>query len=145
VTRAGAGSGTVSSSPAGIACGDVCSIQFNYAASVTLSARAASGSIFKGWSGACSGTGTCAVSMTAERSVTATFARAPKCVVPKVVGLTLAKAKARLLKAHCKAGKVTRKFSSRKKKGRVIAQSPKRGTLPSGSKVKLAVGRGPRH
>ena len=145
VTRAGAGSGTVSSSPAGIACGDVCSIQFNYAASVTLSARAASGSTFKGWSGACSGTGTCTVSMTAERSVTATFAPAPKCVVPRVVGLPLAKAKARLLRAHCRAGKITRKVSSRKKKGRVIAQSPKRGTLPSGSKVKLTVGKGPRH
>jgi len=31
------------------------------------------GSTFAGWSGACSGTGSCTVSMTAARSVTATF------------------------------------------------------------------------
>src|SRR4029079_5299627 len=41
--------------------------------SVTLSAAAASGSTFAGWSGACSGTSTCALAMTAARNVTATF------------------------------------------------------------------------
>ncbi|MBK9246384.1 MAG: hypothetical protein IPM30_16385 [Burkholderiales bacterium] len=40
---------------------------------MTLTAAAATGSTFAGWSGACSGTGTCTVSMTAARSVTATF------------------------------------------------------------------------
>jgi endoglucanase len=40
---------------------------------VTLTASAASGSTFAGWSGACTGTGTCTVSMSAARSVTATF------------------------------------------------------------------------
>jgi Divergent InlB B-repeat domain/PASTA domain/Domain of unknown function DUF11 len=146
VTRAGTGSGAVTSSPAGISCGAVCSIQFSHGATVTLSAAAASGSTFTGWSGACSGTGSCTVSMTADRSVTASFARVPKCVVPRVVGLTLAKARARIAKAHCRVGKITRKLSSRKKKGRVIAQSPTRGKiLRSGSKVNLTVGKGPRH
>jgi len=40
---------------------------------VTLTAVPAAGSLFGGWSGACSGTGSCVVSMTAARSVTATF------------------------------------------------------------------------
>jgi aryl-phospho-beta-D-glucosidase BglC (GH1 family) len=73
VTRAGTGSGTVTSSPSGISCGSTCAAAFAGGASVTLTASAASGSSFAGWSGACTGTGTCTVSMTAARSVTATF------------------------------------------------------------------------
>ena len=73
------------------------------------------------------------------------FAKIVKCKVPKVVGLKLAKAKSKLVKAHCKSGKVTRKFSSSKKKGKVVGQKPKAGkTLPAGSKVRLTVGKGPR-
>jgi subtilisin family serine protease len=77
VARAGAaaGAGTVTSSPAGISCGATCLHAFNYGTSVTLIAHASSGSMFTGWSGACTGTAsTCHVSMTAARAVTATFA-----------------------------------------------------------------------
>jgi len=73
VTKAGTGSGTVTSSPAGISCGGTCSANFSSGTSVTLSSAAASGSTFAGWSGACTGTGTCTVSMTAARAVTATY------------------------------------------------------------------------
>ena len=73
VTRSGSGSGTVASSPTGINCGSSCTANFASGTSVTLSAAAASGSTFAGWSGACSGTSTCALSMTAARNVTATF------------------------------------------------------------------------
>jgi GH35 family endo-1,4-beta-xylanase len=73
VTRAGTGTGTVTSSPAGINCGGTCSANFASGTSVTLTAAAASGSTFAGWSGACTGTGGCTVSMTQARSVTATF------------------------------------------------------------------------
>ncbi len=73
VTRAGTGTGTVTSSPTGINCGSTCTANFASGAAVTLTAAAASGSTFAGWSGACSGTSTCALSMTAARNVTATF------------------------------------------------------------------------
>ena len=73
VGKAGTGSGTVTSSPAGISCGSDCSESYASGTSVTLTASAVGGSTFAGWSGACSGTGTCTVSMTAARSVTATF------------------------------------------------------------------------
>lgn len=73
VAKAGSGSGTVTSAPSGINCGSTCSAGFASGASVTLTAAAASGSTFAGWSGSCSGTGTCTLSMTAARSVTATF------------------------------------------------------------------------
>jgi subtilisin family serine protease len=74
VTRSGTGAGTVTSAPAGIACGSTCTAAMNGGASVTLTATPATGSRFAGWSGACTGTtSTCTVSMTAARSVTATF------------------------------------------------------------------------
>jgi beta-lactam-binding protein with PASTA domain len=66
-------------------------------------------------------------------------------VVPKVVGLTLTRAKARIRKAHCRSGKVTRKYSSRRLRNHVLKQSPRRGTrLANGGRVNMTVGRGPR-
>lgn len=74
VSKTGAGSGTVTSNPAGISCGLVCSAQFSYNTSVTLTASPAAGSAFAGWSGGgCSGAGTCTVAMTRARNVTAIF------------------------------------------------------------------------
>src|SRR5205823_11441025 len=40
---------------------------------VTLTATPANGHTFAGWSGACTGTGSCVVTMSAAQSVTATF------------------------------------------------------------------------
>jgi hypothetical protein len=73
VGKAGTGSGTVTSSPAGISCGASCSASFASGAAVTLTAGPATGSSFAGWSGACAGTSACSVTMSAARSVTATF------------------------------------------------------------------------
>ncbi len=73
VSRSGSGSGTVTSSPSGINCGTTCTAAFPINTSVTLTASADAGSNFTGWSGACSGTGSCVVSMAAAKSVTATF------------------------------------------------------------------------
>jgi endoglucanase len=73
VTRAGTGSGTVTSSTGGISCGTTCSATLASGTAVTLTATAATGSTFAGWSGACTGTGSCVVTLTAAQSVTATF------------------------------------------------------------------------
>jgi Divergent InlB B-repeat domain len=74
VGRAGTGTGTVVSSPAGISCGGTCSSSFAAGTVVTLTATAGTGSTFAGWSGAgCSGTGSCTVTVNAAQSVTATF------------------------------------------------------------------------
>lgn len=70
------GSGTVASSPIGINCPGVCSAHFNPDATVTLTATSAAGAVFSGWSGACTGSGACVVSMAQARSVSATFAAA---------------------------------------------------------------------
>ncbi len=77
VNKAGSGNGTVSSSPAGIDCGTSCIADFGPGTTVTLTQTAASGSTFAGWGGACSGSGSCVVSMDAAKSVTATFNTTP--------------------------------------------------------------------
>src|SRR6185503_16369186 len=65
---------TVTSTPAGINCSGACSLSVTRGIAVTLTARAAAGSGFKGWGGACAGTADCVVTMSAARAVTATFA-----------------------------------------------------------------------
>ena len=72
VSRAGTGSGTVTSSPAGISCGADCSKNYNAGTVVGLTAAPAAGSAFAGWSGDAD----CAdgsVTMNAARNCTATF------------------------------------------------------------------------
>jgi uncharacterized protein (DUF2141 family) len=73
VSRGGTGSGSVSSSPAGISCGADCSESYDYDTSVTLTPTAGTGSTFTSWSGDCTGSGACVVTMDAPKSVTATF------------------------------------------------------------------------
>jgi len=71
-----AGGGSVTSNPGGIDCpATACNKFFDDGSSVTLSATPASADyLFSGWSGACTNlSGTCVVSMTQARTVTATF------------------------------------------------------------------------
>ncbi|MEZ4404644.1 MAG: hypothetical protein R3B06_31780 [Kofleriaceae bacterium] len=73
VTRTGTGTGAVSSIPAGISCGADCDETYAANAVVTLTATADPSSTFTGWSGACTGTGACTVTMDAAKTVAATF------------------------------------------------------------------------
>jgi Fe-S cluster biogenesis protein NfuA len=83
VAKAGGGSGTVTSSPPGISCGAACTAGFLAGRSVTLTAAPTPDSVFTGWSGACSGTGPCNVTMDADKAVTANFAPAETLTVTK--------------------------------------------------------------
>ncbi|MDP2606180.1 MAG: NPCBM/NEW2 domain-containing protein [Deltaproteobacteria bacterium] len=72
VSKSGTGTGTVAAT--GISCGADCSEVYTSGTSVVLTATAAGGSTFAGWSGGgCTGTGTCTVTMSAATTVTATF------------------------------------------------------------------------
>jgi hypothetical protein len=78
VTKNGSNSskGTVtSSSSAGINCGKTCKRAFTSGTVVTLTVRVIGNTLFGGWSGACTGSGTCTVTMDADKVVTATFDR----------------------------------------------------------------------
>jgi YVTN family beta-propeller protein len=61
--------------------------KYNAGTVVTLTPVPAAGSRFSGWSGACSGTGTCSVTMNAAKSVTATFTAAPTTCDDKISDL----------------------------------------------------------
>ena len=100
-----------------------------------------------GWSGACSGIGGCTVTLDQNKVVTATFnvVQTPICKVPNVVGMTLARAKTKIRRAHCSIGKITRKASTARKRNHVLAQRPRPGRqLAAGAKVNLTVGKGRR-
>ncbi|MEK8020045.1 MAG: Calx-beta domain-containing protein [Candidatus Parabeggiatoa sp.] len=61
----------------GINCGSHCTEEYNANTPVILTATPLSNSSFVEWGGACSGTGTCQVIMTADQNVTATFKLLP--------------------------------------------------------------------
>ena len=73
VARSGSGSGSVSSSLAGLQCGSSCAEKVPPGAEQTLTATPAAGSTFAGWSGACTGTAPCVVAPSLGASVTARF------------------------------------------------------------------------
>jgi hypothetical protein len=80
-----------------------------------------------------------------ESSVSRTISVAPGCVVPRVVGKSLAKAKVAIKRGHCRAGRVARAFSNTVRRGRVLSQRPKPGRhLANGARVNLVVSRGSR-
>ena len=155
VAKSGSGAGTVTSAGGAIDCGAACTGDFDGGSSLALTAVPSSGSTFAGWSGPCTGIGSCTVWFDTGKTVTAKFdqvqtqQQAPKrslqCVVPNVKRKPLATAKKRIASAHCKTGKVTKAKSATVPKGFVIAQKLKAGKkLAAGTKVNLVVSRGKR-
>ena len=77
VTKAGNGSGTVTADTGLLNwTGNAGTGTYTDGTQVTLTPKAGAGSAFIGWSGACTGTGTCKVTMTDTKSVTAAFNKA---------------------------------------------------------------------
>jgi beta-lactam-binding protein with PASTA domain len=63
-----------------------------------------------------------------------------RCVVPRLIGLKLARAKTKIRRGHCAVGRVRRARS--RLVGRVVAQSPQAGARrPRGFRVTIVVGR----
>ena len=123
VSPAGTGSGTVTSSPPGIDCGVDCSEAYAAGIEVTLTATPASGSTFGGWSGDCTGTGPCKVTMSQARGVTATFTKEATPPAPEPGTASVAST------AKVKSGKAQLKLTCK-------GEGPCKGTLKLSAKVK---------
>lgn len=76
VYKKGSGAGLVTSTPAGIACGDVCWMTTEFDERVTLTPTPSQGSVFTGWTGECASvdaTKRCHLLMDISKAVTAVF------------------------------------------------------------------------
>lgn len=75
IANSGTGGGTVTRSPAGIDGDSPGTTIYNHGTVVNLSQTPNADSSFTGWGGGCSGTGACALAMTADRTVAAAFSK----------------------------------------------------------------------
>ncbi len=74
ITKSGTGGGQLSSVPLGLTCtATLCSGAFLQATPVTITADADPVSVFKQWSGACTGTGTCQLVLSADATAQSIF------------------------------------------------------------------------
>jgi hypothetical protein len=73
ITKSGSGGGNVDSSDKVLSCGSKCTSPYNAGTAVSLTAKANSGSAFIGWTGACTGTGSCTIAVNGAQSVGARF------------------------------------------------------------------------
>jgi Fe-S cluster biogenesis protein NfuA len=136
VSKPGTGTGKVTSTPAGINCGSTCEAEFEEGKAVTLAQAADSGSEFVKWTGACTGTGACEVTMSAAKEVNAEFRLKdaakppPTCATdPSLCPPTPGKAKASG-SAQVKGGKAALKLS--------CSGGPCQGKLSLTARVKRA-------
>jgi PKD repeat protein len=82
------GNGKVDTTPGtDMACSNSCNQMYTSGTAVTLAAVPATGCSFAGWSGGCSGTGSCVVTMSADMNVTAAFQTDAGAVAVPALGL----------------------------------------------------------
>jgi len=86
LTASTSGDGSVTSTDGFINCPGTCTHSYFDNTQVTLNATPASGWAFTGWSGACSGTGSCQVTMTQNTNVSAAFYQLPVTLTVSVAG-----------------------------------------------------------
>ena len=66
--------GTVTSDPAGIDCGDYCSMEVDGSVVLVLTATPSNGWVFAGWNGQCEGVAPCIPTLFIDTTIGATFA-----------------------------------------------------------------------
>jgi hypothetical protein len=134
------GRGTVSGG--GITCGNGsirCSANQKQGSTVGLTASPATGAVFAGWGGACSGpVPTCTVAMDAAKSVSATFRAAPG--RPTTVGAVLRSSGKPIVRRTGTGFEVTLRFSTTQR-GRAHVRGVRAGRLETALSFTIAPGR----
>lgn len=137
INKNGDGQGTVSANSGIINCGATCQGDYVVGTRVTLTANPAVGSVFTNWSGACTGAGTCTLTLNADSAVTATFTASatgtysgnidfPDLSVPGVSG-------------NCGAQVIYRSFTLQENAGGKITGTTNGGANISGTRVGSAI------
>lgn len=85
VSLSGSGTVRINGSPTVADCASTCTVGLASGSGATLTATAAAGWSFSGWSGDCTGTGSCSLVMSGARSVTAMFTSSSPTVALTVV------------------------------------------------------------
>jgi Ca2+-binding RTX toxin-like protein len=89
-----------------------------------------------------------ATDVAGNRDVSPAVARwtvTPRCITPRLRGKTLAQARTTLDNANCTLGRVTRAYSDKVRRGKIVRQSPVAGrSLPNRARVKVVVSGGRR-
>ena len=89
VVSEGSGGATITSNPAGMSCtATQCAGTFTEKTKITLTEKPAVGMVFDGWSGACSGGGSCSFTITGDTSITAAFHMPIVAVADPIVNTT---------------------------------------------------------
>jgi hypothetical protein len=78
------GNGTITSSPSAIQCGATCTAGFATGSTITLTATPDTGQTFMGWGGACSGKGTCLLTASGSKTVSAQFVSTYSLIAPAI-------------------------------------------------------------
>jgi hypothetical protein len=90
-------------------------------------------------------TGQTETSIPVSRSASTHTVGVARCAVPDLRRRTVTRARALLSARRCRLGRMTRAYSPKVRKGRIIRQSPRSGArLPRGTRVNVAVSRGRR-
>lgn len=89
ITKTGSGTGMVTSTPQGISCGADCTESYPSGTSVVLTATPSAGSKFIGWSGSCSGSGVCIISVNSAINVIARFDKSNTKLATEILMLLL--------------------------------------------------------
>jgi len=141
VRRSGSGGGTVTSNPAGIACGGKCDDDFPRGFPVTLGHEADTRSKFTGWSGACEGMGACTIQMDGNERVVAEFDVCATKVFERFS--TSVRLRARRVRVGFVLAEAASAFAQLRRRGRVVDREST-GRLGAGShSLELQVPRRP--
>lgn len=137
ITKNGDGQGTVSANSGTINCGATCQGDYVVGTRVTLTANPAVGSVFSNWSGACTGVGTCTLTLNADSAVTATFTASATGTYSGDIDWPNIQPAG--ISGNCGAQKIFRSISLQESQGGKITGNINNGVSVNGTRVGSAI------